>query len=162
MNRKVMCVVIFMCLTLASVSGDVFFLFSSEKCNDLTVPVDSSAKEGIMEGMFESGHIIFDDVSGKETSKDELIRMAWKYGAKYLIAVYVDSIETERENKPAKLSVKANYYLYDAKTNELVGDGELNLEEDNQEEAVNKAKVWFDLGISISGAIEGIYNEKQK
>lgn len=116
-----------------SLSANTMFLYSYEVIEGETSSQLSAINEGMMDELFEAAYIAFDNVaennkiifSPKQNLHDYLA-MAKKGGARYFLAVNSVSHESMITKEAGEMDSDIIYYLYDAKTSELLDTGNLS------------------------------------
>jgi hypothetical protein len=146
------------------VQAETFFIYSYELCNGEKVPLEYRVKEGVLEGLFDTGHIVFDDVTDtneedllQDGVRDLLFHMARKGGAFYLVGIKVSTDVSEGEGGKAYIKVTAQYFLFDLYTDRLINSGDLAFDNREREDTICKEELWSELGHSISEAIHSYY-----
>ena len=157
--------VLFICIMFPGFC-ETIYVYTHEMCDEEPVPYDYQVKEGLLDGLFEAGHIVFDDVNDSflpdlitTENIDTLIITARTSGAYYLLAVRIVS-HMQDDTNPKIIESTAVYYLYDVMTREIVKQGNTTI--DNAGDmGLGKKKFWFELGLFISEEISRVYEEKE-
>ncbi|MBN2531582.1 MAG: hypothetical protein JXB88_01755 [Spirochaetales bacterium] len=149
-----------------SAFSETIYVYTYEICNDEPVPCEFQVKEGILNGLFDAGHIVFDDISVSDRGNllsginiDKLIMDARSGGAYYFIGAQIISNLISLENKSECIESTAFYCLYDVSTGKLLKQG--NTKMTNKENQLSKEILWFQLGLYISGEINYFYNKRE-
>jgi hypothetical protein len=155
------CVLVFFPLGL---SGETFFVYNCEMVNGELAESPFMVKEGVLDGLFETGHIIFDDgVNNCEISLENISQMNRLYkvamdgGARYLIAIFAKSNKEILPNKRERVSSTVKYYLFDAKTMECIGQGEDFSSNQDKEAEIKGNDVLFSLGQTVAGKVDSLF-----
>jgi hypothetical protein len=147
-----------------------FFLYIEETCNGERGLFLTQAREGLFDSFFESGHIIFDDLSdsGKGTrlvSKNITAPLAAARlgGADYLIALAIESTIEKKTSAGKKadedISSRCTFLLYEVGTGRLVCQGSRSLENKGREDEFDRNKLGFELGREVASSLENhFYN----
>ncbi|MBN1412877.1 MAG: hypothetical protein JW969_18700 [Spirochaetales bacterium] len=145
--------------------ADTFFVFSCEKINGELDTYPYMVKEGILDNLFEEGHIIFDDgVNNCELSienrdeMDKIFKTAVSGGARYIIVLFADTKREKLANKLERYESRCEYYLFDIKTRNCIGKGDLGSDNIGKEENIKGDTLLFTLGGDIAGKISLLYS----
>lgn len=165
---KIVSLIFLSCLIIFPGFTETIYVYTYELCNNEPVPCELQVKEGILDGLFEAGHIVFDDISGSDngnrlskTHIDQLIMEARKGGAYYLVGAQIITSLKSLENKTEYIESMAYYYLYDVSTGKLIQTGNTKMTNFNKEDLLNKEALWFQLGLYISGEITHFYEKRE-
>jgi hypothetical protein len=155
----------FLVLILVPLSSETIFIYLEESCNGENGIYLTEIKEGIFDALFESGHVVFDN--SKDDGSHSYIKVknfsvplnvAVKGGARYLLAVAVDStVETINQDQE-RISSTAQVYLLQANTSTIVYTGSVTLSNTDTEELMSKEYLGFELGLLIAHMIDGMWN----
>jgi hypothetical protein len=138
----------------AAAFPETLLLCVTETVDGNPSPPPLPASEGIWDGLFESGHIIFDTEEGKPPLPlSTLVELAVSGGARYILAARVAFVRTPRDAGPAEISARAGYSLYTAKTGGVVGEGTITDDNRGREKKVDLAKLGFELGNHIADKV---------
>ena len=157
MKKKCVVICSFIFLFSFMTAANTFFLYTEEFCDDKAVALEESVREGIMEEIFEAGYIIFDDVSGKKYETAALMNQVLSYGARYLVVVHIQSQLSGKNSAEEKISSTADYALYDARGQKIVGEARMEKEENMAKARISRGQFWYNLGVNIGKEIEKIY-----
>jgi hypothetical protein len=148
--------------------GETFFICTDEQCNGEIVPLDEQVREGVFDGLFEAGHIVFDDCVTKrdraitnEASIRELLVLASEEGAPFLVIVRVQSAKKVLSAGVERIESEAEYLLYDVAAGACIGRDTLTANNFNKESELKRNKLWFAFGQEISKKIEKVFTTYQ-
>jgi hypothetical protein len=138
-------------LPLAAAFPETLLLCVTETVDGNPSPTPLPASEGIWDGLFERGHIIFNTEEGKPPLPlSTLVELAVSGGARYILTARVAFERTPRDAGPAEISARAGYSLYSAKTGGVVGEGTVTDDNKGREKKVDLANLGFELGNLIA------------
>ncbi|MBN1699121.1 MAG: hypothetical protein JW881_16500 [Spirochaetales bacterium] len=143
--------------------AETFFIYSHEVYNGESIPFEFRVKEGVMEGLFDAGHIVFDDVSESEEDllaegmMDGLFQTALRGGARYLVGIHVRTETAAGEGEAPGISVQARYFLFDLRTAGLMDSGDLSIDSSGREDAAGKEMLWMECGRAVSEKIHDYF-----
>ncbi|MBN2737243.1 MAG: hypothetical protein JXR70_09705 [Spirochaetales bacterium] len=113
-------------------AANTLFLYSYELLEGETQSFSTSINEGMMEELFETPYIAYDNVAQNNSEAfdpamdlNDFLVMAKTGGAHYFLAVNSVSHENELNEGAGELDSEIHYFLYNAKTSELLGAGRL-------------------------------------
>ena len=161
--KKTDCVLLMLLMLaiLPEVGADSFFVCVQENGGDY-----SPAKEGLFNGLFEHDHIVFDDAQGRyivpsaEADFKELIGLAARGGAEFLVAARVTSDLTNLSEEIVSIKSKAYYYFIDVKLGKLVAENELSRAVQGEKAEVDSDKLIYLLGEDLSREIDSIWKKQ--
>jgi len=166
-------------------SADTIFIYlertnmHQNEAADATSPYNSSphhggtvngftVKEGLIDGLFDLNHIVFDDVRpsyavGWKTAEfKELIHTAADGGAQFLVAARVTFLSSPYKKAIERLNSTVQYYCYEVKREILVGRGVLTRNNLGRELELNEEKLGLLLGQDLSFEIDRICGDFEK
>ncbi|NOY08668.1 MAG: hypothetical protein GXP33_07480 [Spirochaetes bacterium] len=153
-------VIVILGLFAVRVFSETLCLYVEENTNGKPGPFPPPTKEGIYYGLFDGDHIVFDTgdknilrVNWKKPEFTEALNLSVEGGARYLVAVRVNTAEHKTPDKKTIINTAASFYLYDARYSKLIKKG--NVEGDNRgkEGRINQKKLDFTLGEKIAAII---------
>jgi len=142
-----------------ALAANTFFLYVEENCDDKKVAIAESAREGILDIIYDAGYIIFDDVSAKKTEISDLINQTSSYGASFLIVTTITSNQTIFKEKLISVASKAQYTLYDLKNKSAVNSGKIEREINFEKSPMSRSQFWYNLGADIGKEITDMYTQ---
>lgn len=149
-----------LCVILFSGYSETIYVYTYELCNNEPVPIDIQAKEGILDGLFDAGHIVFDDIHDSQHENllakgkiATLINHAKKGGAYYLVCALIITTVKPNPTENEYIESHALYYLYDVLTGNLLKEGNTTVNNRENKTIMNKKNLWFQLGLYISKEI---------
>ncbi len=154
-----------LCAVLLPLSSETIFIYLEESCNGENGIYLSEIKEGIFDALFESGHIVFDN--SKDDGSHSYIKLknfsvplnvAVKGGAKYLLAVAVESTVQKINEAEERISSTAHVYLLQARTSSIVYSGRVMLSNGEAEELMSKEQLGFELGLLIAQMLDAMWS----
>ena len=167
-HRELMFFLICLVFSVPPAGGETIFLCARDESRIVESGNPSAVVEGLLESLFEIGHIVFDFQGGNIWDGGGLkpmIRLAAEGGARYLVAVTVrsryESISAA-EQKLDRVSSSAHYQCYDVRTGLLLGDGHLEENNEGREKEFNENSVGFRLGEGISVEVDRICRRIEK
>ena len=153
--RNAWCLAVLAVVCCGSSMGDTFFVY----VEDGGIP-NSQLREGLLEGLFERDHIVFDDpraiyrITWDTSGLKPLIDLASEGGAEYLLAVRV-SLESEPiSRRLERAQATAIYFFIAVKQEILLARGVLVEDNAGREENLSSERVRYLLGERLSGEIE--------
>jgi hypothetical protein len=145
--------------------GETFFVYGCEMINGELAQSPYLVKEGVLDGLFETGHIVFDDgvnnceISMENTEQmNKLYKIAMDGGARYVIAIFSNAQKQVLPNKLDRVSCTVKYFIFDSKHMECIGQGEDGSDNTAKEAQIKGTEVLFSLGQSIAGKLESLFN----
>jgi hypothetical protein len=145
-------------------NAETFYIYTCEIINGELAVYPLMVKEGVLDALFETGHIAFDDgannceISLENVAQmNKLYQIAMEGGARFVVAVFAKSQKELLPNKLERVSSTAKYYLFDLKSMECVGQGEDTSSNVDKEATIKGDQVLFSLGQAISGRIERLF-----
>ena len=163
---KILLLLFIFCFFIYPLYSETIYIYTFELCNEEPVPAEIQVKEGILEGLFEAGHIVFDDMT--DTAKgnllsneniDKLLFNVKKGGAYYLVGVQVLSSARADDNKAEYIESTAFYYLYDVYDGKLINEGKTKINNTENNARLSKEILWFKLGKFISEEVSRFYKK---
>ena len=111
-----------------------FYIYTHEEYNGKTVPKGVCVREGLLEGLFEAGHIVFDnsqDSAKTDLLQEEhlatLIKIARNSEAEYILGVTVKSFSSTDAEKNNKVNCIATYHLIDVISHNSLDSGDIEI-----------------------------------
>jgi hypothetical protein len=108
------------------------------------------ATEGIFDGLFEAGNIVFNTRDGTTPSISELMEIASGGGAQFILKVSVSFTSALSGGSLAGLKAEADIALLRTDGNELIGRKTLLDDNRGREGTVDLSKLGFELGVRIA------------
>jgi hypothetical protein len=168
MKRLTGTIAIFL-LSMTLCAGETFFIVTDETFEGNPVPLGDQAREGILDSLFETGHIVLDDPDASlpddilsEQSARGLLDRAAAFDMPFLVIVRVSSKKTDPAKAGELITAVAGFAIYDVFAKKLVGRGELRADNNGKNKFETHAKFWFYLGGEIAIKIGSIYDEYMK
>ncbi|MCW8966842.1 MAG: hypothetical protein OQK82_09195 [Candidatus Pacearchaeota archaeon] len=165
---KIVVLSLLLCLVVFPGFCETIYIYTYEVCSDEPVPTEFQVKEGILDGLFDAGHIVFDDISDSShpdllagDTIDTLLTTARKGGAYYLLGARIISHVLSETDKD-QIESTASYYLYDVYSGKLLKEGITKVDNVKNKNKLSKQLLWFQLGHYISDEISRVYENKQK
>jgi hypothetical protein len=144
-------------LPAAAAFPDTLLLCVTETVDGSPSPLPRPASEGIWDGLFEKGHVVFDTAEGNPPPPlPTLVGLAVSGGAGYIVDARVAFVRTPREDGPEEISAKASYSLFTAKTGRPVGAGTVARDNKGREKEVNLAALGFELGNLVADKVSAL------
>jgi len=148
--------------------GGTFFVFVEEKVDGEFLLEDvSPVSEGLLLGLFDRGHIVFDDNGmepgfpweGEDFSR--FLETGRQGGAEYFIAVKVDTTShppeaSEGTTKAVRYSSVIKYYCFEVLPGKLLAKGDLAESSEGAEGSPGRVDFGMQLGSRLSASVEGI------
>ena len=128
----------------------------SETVDGVPNPKYPPAIEGIFEGLFEAGHIVFDLGKGKAVPPiDELADMARSGGAEYVLqAAIAFMIQPKAEGN--EIEAVAEFSVIRAGNAKRLGDWTVTDTNKGREKDMDLLKLGFELGTLVAAKVNGI------
>ncbi len=146
---------------IVSLFSETLCLYVEERTNGEQGPFPPPVKEGIYNGLFEENYIVFDtgdkaiyNVDWKKGLFATVLEVAREGGARYVIAVKVDSKLVKDKERGDHVSINSRYYVVDVEKGVLLGKGSLSGSNRGEEKEVNQSKLGFSIGMKIARAID--------
>ncbi|MBN1797240.1 MAG: hypothetical protein JW822_01595 [Spirochaetales bacterium] len=155
---------VFICVLLQPLFSETIFIYLEESCNGENGIYLTEIKEGIFDALFESGHVVFDN--SKDDASHSYIKLknfsvplnvAVKGGARYLLAVAVESTVEKIDEAQERISSTAHVYLLQARTSTIIYSGTVTLSNSEVEGVMSKEHLGFELGYLIAHMIDGMW-----
>lgn len=125
----------------------------SETVDSKPGEVPLPAVEGLFDGLFDAGHIVFNTKDGAEVPpKLELQYIAVTGGARFVLEVSVSYARTIVAENTAAVDASARYTLFKAQSGIVVSSGELTDTNRGSEKDVDLFALGFRLGRKIAAA----------
>jgi hypothetical protein len=163
--KKALLGFVLMFLGLSLLSAGTVFVYIEESCNGERGFFLKRTRDGLFDQLYESGHIIFDDMSDKGianrySGEDFAIPLAAarKGGADFLIALSIDSTVKKVSGEPKapeKIDSHCRFLLLEVGTGRRLAQGEFVLNNDGQEATLDRDKLGLELGHEIAAALAG-------
>jgi hypothetical protein len=143
--------------------GKTFFIFVEETVDNTYVESVSPVSEGLLLGLFDRGHIVFDDTgmeAGFEWEKPdfgEFLRKGGIGGAEYFIAVNVQSRSFNagiKSNSNIICESTLRYYCFDIEKKKLLKTGIMEENNAGKESKLDRTALGMILGELLSAEIE--------
>ncbi len=138
-------------------SGETLCLYVEEKTNGEPGPFPPPVKEGIYNGLFEEDHIVFDTgdktlyrVNWEEKDFKSVIRVADEGGARFVVAVKVDTERSTDKAKEVDIEIVSSVYLVNVKDGNVVEVGRFRATNEREPEKINQRKLGFEIGMKIA------------
>jgi hypothetical protein len=137
-------------------SAETLLLAVSETIDGVPAPKSPPAIEGIFDGLFEAGHIVFDLGSGKAIPPmADLADIAVSGGAEYVLQAAVAFTIFPREGGN-EVSATAQFSVIRAGSVTRVGAWTVSDTNKGREKDVDLSKLGFELGAMIAAKVNGI------
>jgi hypothetical protein len=153
LSRVLLCIAL---MGAASGWAESLLIAVSETIDGVPISNPLPAAEGIFDGLFEAGHIVFDVGSGKAIPPiDDLADMARSGGAEYVLEGDVSFITKAGENG-REITATAELSLVRAGNVTRLGTVTLTDTNKGREKDVDLPKLGFELGVMIAERVNGI------
>ena len=147
-----------------SLTADTLFICVEDDSRMVGRGLPSAAKEGLLDGLFDFGHIVYYD---RQTDLDEwkrgnhsrLVAQAEAGGADHLIIVTVANRYFEVRRKEELLvgiESVAGYYFYRVRDEALLGEGSVESSNAGRENEIRELDLGYALGQELSLKLEEI------
>ncbi len=126
----------------------------------------SELKEGLLDGLFEQHHVVFDDakayfqIAWDSGDFEPLIDLAAEGGAEFLIAVEVSPSTARVTETLMRAQSRARYFFLAVGSGVLLTQGDLAWDNRGREEQIDGDRVRYLLGEQLSQAIETFLKER--
>jgi len=152
-------------LLLSATAGfpETILVYVEQYTNGTPGPAPAAACAGILDGLFETGHIVFD--TGKELVPDvdwatggskRLLSIAIEGGARLIVTARVESTVEGEEGQPAAVRTDLTYYVMDALTFSTLRSAALHGDNLGKENEVDASALNFGLGVEIAAEVSGL------
>ena len=156
-----------MLLICGPVFGNTFFIFVEESLNGEYGEAVSPVSEGLLAGLFDKGHIVFDDngldpgFPWEAMDFTRLLKAGREGGAEYFVAVRVLTFShkvdsSEAESRKARYDSTVSYTCWRVAGSRLLGSGEMAGTTDGGEQTLSRASMGLDLGERLSVAVVAV------
>ncbi len=153
--------VVFFVGSVIGVFSETLCLYVEERTNGEQGPFPPPVKEGIYNGLFEENYIVFDtgdkalyNVNWDSKNFGTILDVAKEGGAKFVVAVKVDSVLVKDKENGDHVSIKSNYYIVDVRKGTLLEKGTLVGDNKGNEKKINQRKLGFNIGMKIALAVD--------
>ena len=148
--------------------GGTFFVFVEETVDGEFILDDvSPVSEGLLMGLFDRGHIVFDDNSlepGFPWEREDFSRfleIGREGGAEYFVAVNVATAShrldpAEGDAAPLRYTSVIKYYCFDVGRGRLLAKGDLSHSSEGMESSLGRVDFGMELGSRLSASVESI------
>jgi len=140
--------------------SETLCLYVEEQTNGEFGPFPPPTKEGIYYGLFDGNHIVFDTgdknilkVNWEKQEFSRAINISLQGGARYFVAVRVNTEQFKSAMRKLCVKTSASYYLYDARYSRLIIKGSIRGSNEGKENNINQTKLDFSLGEKIAAII---------
>lgn len=130
-----------------------FYLYIEERCNGEQGYFLTGVRFGLIDTLFEQGHIVFDNALDPGTDSrltSEGIRpvfaAAWEGGAEYIVVVAVISTVEKTTARADRIAGSCVFRLYDVENGTLLGKGAFALDNAGREHEFEKDALGFEIG----------------
>ena len=137
--------------------AETILVYVEQYTNGEAVAEAVVAAEGILDGLFQSEHIVFDtgdttvpDMDWATGGSRQLLSIAIEGGARIIVAARMDSTVTEEEGKPASIRTQVIYHVMDTLTFATLQTRVLRDDNTGREDEVDEASLIFGLGDTIA------------
>jgi hypothetical protein len=124
----------------------------SETEGGTTVPLPLPAAEGIMDGLFDAGHIVLDSANAPQAPLATLLGEARVVEAGFVLQASVTFERSARGDAPPRFSASARYTVLDTRTGRSVATGVVSGDNGGRETDVDRRKLGFEIGGKIAAA----------
>ena len=160
MRFKSAVLIVFIFILTVNVFSETLCLYVEERTNGEFGPFPPPTKEGIYSGLFDGNHIVFDtgdknvlDVNWKAQDFSSALNLSLEGGARYFVAVKVNTKQYKSKERKLHVNTSAFYYLYDARYSRLIVKGKIRETNDGKEDNINQTKLDFSLGEKIAAIL---------
>jgi hypothetical protein len=131
--------------------GETILIAVQESLNGGSVPSPSPAKEGILAGIFDRGHIIFDlPESVPLPPLEELVRMAREGGAALVLDVVVEFRESRLSDGQLRIDASGRYSVIDVSAGTMRKEGDIAGTNQGRERNVDRNALGMELGDQVA------------
>lgn len=135
----------------APLHSETLLIAVTETVDGKPSPLPPPATEGIFDGLFESGNIVFNTEDGSAPlSSKELVRIAGSGGAKYVLVAAVTFQRTPLAGGLTGIMASARFSLIAVERGATLGAGTLTDDNRGREKDMDLAKLGFELGEKIA------------
>ncbi len=163
--KKALLLLIMVLALISNLYSETFYIYVEETYNGEEPSVYPPAKESLLDGLFELGHIAFDDVEGEgdinwnNEAFDSLIRKGLFGGARILFIVNISSYSEINDDDKVSIAATAEYYCIDVRIAKIIARGSINMDNFYKEEQINQEELGFLLGSELSYIVDTVYKE---
>ena len=163
--KKVFVLLIMIMAIITNLYSETIYIYVEETYNNEEPSISSPAKDGLLDGLFELGHIVFDDVQGEGEINwdnavfDGLVGKALYGGARFLFLVNIASYGEVNDDNMISLELAAEYYCIDLRIVKIIARGSLNLDNFYKENEISREELGFSLGNELSFIVDNVYKE---
>lgn len=141
-------------------SGETILVAVQESLDGGPFPLPSPAREGILAGIFDRGHIIFDvPDSVPAPPSSELVKMAREGGAGLVLEAVVEFRESRLAGGAVRVDASARYTVMDASTGRVRRTGAITSTNGGREKEVDRIALGMEVGEEVAAVIEDILQE---
>ncbi len=160
-NLLLVFVLVFFIGNVVGLFSETLCLYVEERTNGQQGPFPPPVKEGIYNGLFEEDYIVFDtgdkavyNVDWDKGNFSTVLEVAKEGGAKFVVAVRVDSELVKDKKTGDHVSIESKYYVVDVKGGNLLGKGSFSGSNEGMEKEIGQSKLGFSIGMKIAAAVD--------
>ena len=160
MRLRFVIIVVFILILTVGAFSETLCLYVEEQTNGEFGPFPPPTKEGVYYGLFDGNHIVFDtgdksilDINWEKQDFSDALSISIKGGARYFVAVRVNTEQFKTKERKNHVKTSASYYLYDARYSRLIVKGSIGSSNDGKENSINQTKLDFSLGEKIAAIV---------
>lgn len=127
-----------------------------ETVDGAPAPKPPPAIEGIFEGLFDAGHIVFDTGSGTPSSTEDLAEMARRGGARYVLEARISFTTSTTADGAKEIEVSAQYTLIAAGSASRLGAGTVADSNKGRERDVDLSTLGSECGKMIASKVNAL------
>jgi len=163
--KKALLLVIMILALISNLYSETFYIYVEETYNGEEPSICSPAKESLLDGLFELGHIAFDDIEGEgdinwnNEAFDSIINKGLYGGARILFLVNISSHSEINDDDMLSIVSTAEYYCIDLRIAKIIDFGSINMDNFYKEEQINQEELGFLLGSELSYIVDTVYKE---
>ena len=150
----------------AQASGETLFVYLEETPNSVGL-YEMPVREGLMSGLFERDHVVFDDVrpaynvNWQSHGFKQLINSAADGGASILVAVKVTYRFTPLRDELKTIDGTARFYCYEVEEERLISHGTVRSDNAGREQEVDREGLGILLGEELSVEIDRVCAQRR-
>ncbi len=163
--RKVFVLLIMIIIIITNLYSENIYIYVEETYNNEEPSISSPAKNGLLDGLFELGHIVFDDIQGEGEINwdnevfDGLVGKAAYGGARFLFVVKIATYGEVNDDNMMSMESIAEYYYIDVRIVQIIAHGSINMDNFYKENEINREELGFSLGSELSFIVDAVYKE---
>jgi hypothetical protein len=136
----------------ARLFAETILVSVSETEGGAPLPAPQPVREGVLNGLFEAGHIVFDGPGGSGAALPELLEQAAAAGARFLLRAEVAFDRRTASDGPPTIWARGSFTLTETGTGRSTRVSKVSGGNQGREKKVDLRALGFEIGASIAAA----------